>query len=113
MTDAVEHSGALLQSAFDALLHFDEGITRLPHLPRAVRPEVEVAALAEILRGVGQAQDRANLIAQKKDRHRQKYDRGAEHPQNKNMDVRLVSKVAMGHHRENPIAQINADLDQP
>jgi hypothetical protein len=54
MADAVEHGRALLERALDAPLHFDEGVAGLPDFPRAMRTEIEIAALAEILRRAGE-----------------------------------------------------------
>ncbi len=52
-------------AALDARFHFKECHRRAPHLARAARPEIRhLAALAETLRGIGQAQDRADLVAQ-------------------------------------------------
>ena len=59
VADAVEHRGALLHRPFDPALHFDEGIAGLPHLARAVRPEVGVAAFAERFGRARQTQDRS------------------------------------------------------
>ena len=67
--DAGQHGGALLDRALDARLHLDEGLRRAPHLARAARPEVRhLAALAEALGGVGEPQDRLDLVAQEQDR---------------------------------------------
>ena len=63
--DAGQHGGALLDCALDARLHFDEGERGTPHLARAARAEVgDLAALAEALGRVGEAQDRLDLVAQ-------------------------------------------------
>ena len=67
--DAGQHGGALLDRALDAPLHLDEGLRRAAHLARAARPEVRhLAALAEALGGVGEPQDRPDLVAQEQDR---------------------------------------------
>ena len=62
---AGQHRGALLDRALDARLHLDEGLRRAAHLARAARPEVRrLAALAEAFGGVGEPQDRLDLVAQ-------------------------------------------------
>ena len=62
---AGQHRGALLDRALDARLHLDEGLRGAAHLARAARPEVRhLAALAEALGGVGEPQDRPDLVAQ-------------------------------------------------
>ncbi len=62
--DACEHGRALLDGALDARLHLDEGLRRLPHLARAAWLEVgRLAALAEAFGGVGEPQDRPDLVA--------------------------------------------------
>ncbi len=66
---AGEHRGALLHRALDAALHLDEGLRGAAHLARAARPEARhLAALAEAFGGVGEAQDRPDLVAQEQDR---------------------------------------------
>ena len=73
VADAVQHRRALLARAFDAPLHLDEGVAGLTHLARAARLELDVAALAEIFRGAAEPQDRADLVAQEQDRHRDQH----------------------------------------
>ena len=67
---AVQHCRALLGRALDAPFHLDERIARLTHLARAAGLEFDVATLAEIFRRRGEPQDRADLVAQEQDRHR-------------------------------------------
>ena len=66
MAHARQHDGALLDMAFDAVAHLDEGVSRLAHLARAARPEVlwRRPSFAETLGRFSQAQDRLDLIAQ-------------------------------------------------
>ena len=113
MADAVEHRGALFGRPLDPALHLDEGVAGLPHLARAVRIEVEIAALAEILRRVRQPQDRPDLVAQENDRDRQQHDHGAEHPEHEDMGVGLVGERAARHQAQHAVAEIDADLHQP
>ena len=113
MADAVEHRRALFRGAFDAPLHFDEGVAGLPHFARAARMEIDVAPLAEILRRLGQAQDRTDLVAQEEDGDRDQHDRGAEHPENEDMDVRLIGERAARHETQDAVAELHADLHQP
>ena len=96
VADAVEHRRALLGGAFDAPLHLDEGVAGLAHLARAARMELDVAALAEILRRVGEPEDRPDLVAQEQDRDRHQHQRGAEHPEDEDVDVGLVGEACGG-----------------
>ena len=106
VADAVEHRRALLRGALDAPLHFDEGVAGLANFARAARMELDVAPLAEILRRLGEAQDRADLVAQEEDGDRDQHDRGAEHPENEDMDVRLVGETAARHEAQNAVAEV-------
>ena len=74
VADAVEHRGALLGRPLDAALHLDEGVAGLSDLARAMRAEIEIAALAEILRRAREPQDRPDLVAQEDDRDREQND---------------------------------------
>ena len=79
---AGQHRGALLDGALDARLHLDEGLRRAPHLARAARTEIRhFAALAETFGGVGQPQDRLDLVAQEDDGDADQHRRGADHPE--------------------------------
>ena len=111
--DAGQHGGALLDGALDPALHLDEGLRRPPYLARAARPEVrDLAAFAEAFRGVGQPQDRADLIAQEQHRDRDQHQRGADHPGEKNMRVRHVGGAARREYAHHRIVELDADLDQ-
>ena len=113
MADAVEHRGALFGRPLDPALHFDEGVTRLPHLARAMRVEVGIAALAEILRRARQPQDRPNLVAKKDDRDRQQDEHRGQHPKHEDMSVRLIGERAPRHQPKHPVAEVDADFHQP
>ena len=113
VADAVEHRRALFRGAFDAAFHFDEGVAGLAHFARAARMEIDVAPLAEILRRLGQAQDRTDLVAQEEDGDRDQHDRGAEHPENEDMDVRLIGERAARHETQDAVAELHAHLHQP
>ena len=98
--DAGEHGGALLHRALDAGLHLDEGLRRAAHLERAARTEVRhLAALAEALGGVGEPQDRADLVAQEQDRDDQQHGRGADHPDQEDFRVRGIGGAAAARTR--------------
>ena len=103
----------MLERAFDAPFHFDEGVAGLADLARAMRAEIEIAALAEILGGAGEAQDRADLVAQEQDRDSEQHDRRAQHPENEDVDVRFISEAAMSEHAQDAVAEIDADFHQP
>ena len=111
--DAGEHRGALLDRALDARLHLDEGLRGAAHLARAARPEVRrLAALAEAFRGVGEPQDRLDLVAQEADGDRQQHQRGADHPEQENLRVRGVGGAAPGEHAHHRVVELDADLDE-
>ena len=113
MRDARQHRGALLHGALDAGLHLDEGGRCAPHLTRAARAEVRhLAALAEALGGIGEPQDRADLVAQEGDRDGEQHDRGAHHPQQEDMRVRGVSRVAAREHPHHGVVEPDSNLDQ-
>ena len=62
--DPRQHGGALLQRALDAALHLDEGDRGATNLARAARAEVgHFASLAEAFGGVGEPQNRPDLVA--------------------------------------------------
>ena len=111
--DAGEHRGALLDRPLDARLHLDEGLRGAAHLARAARPEVRrLAALAEALRGVGEPQDRLDLVAQEADGDRQQHQRRADHPEQENLRVRGVGGAAPGEHAHHRAIELDADLDE-
>jgi len=113
VADAGEHGGALLDLAFDAPLHDGEGLAGAAHLARPGRLEVaDGAALAEALGGVGEALDRADLIAQEEDGDGQQHEGGADHPDQEDVRVRGIGLGAAGDDAENVVAECDADLDQ-
>ena len=113
MRHAREHGGALLDRALDARLHFDEGQRRAPHLARAARAVIRhVAALAEGFRGVGQPQDRPDLVAQEQDRDGQQHQRGADHPEQEDLRIRRISGAARREHPHHVAVELDADFDQ-
>ena len=112
MADAVQHRRALFARSLDAPLHLDEGIAGLTNFARAARLKFEIAPLSEILGGGRQSQDRANLIAQKQDRHEQQHDRRAEHPEDEDVDVGVVGEASPGDETQHAEAEIDADLQQ-
>ena len=111
--DAGEHRGALLHGALDAALHLDEGDRGAAHLARAARAEIRhFAALAEALGGVGEPQDRADLVAQEGDRDGEQHRRGADHPEQEDFRVRRIGGAAAREHAHHRIVELDADLDQ-
>ena len=110
MADAVQHGRALFAGALDPAFHFDEGVPRLTDLPGAVRAEIEVPALAEILGGVRQPQDRPDLVAQEDDRDRQQDDHGPEHPQHEDMRVGFVGERPARHQPKHLVAEVDANF---
>ena len=108
-----QHGGALLHGALDAALHLDEGGGGAPHLARAARTEVRhLAALAEALGGVGEPQDRADLVAQEQDGDGEQHQRGADHPGQEDLGIRRIGGAAAGEHPHHRIVELDADLDQ-
>ena len=87
-----------------AALHLNEGVARLSNLSRAVRAEVDVAALAEVLGRARKTQDRPDLVSQKNDRDRQQDDHRAQHPQNENVGVRFIGERAARDQPKYPVA---------
>ena len=82
MRDAGEHLGALADLAPDPVAHLIEGDRGLTHFERALDlAERHRAALAEALRGGGQAPQRLDLVAQEQGRDRQQHQGRADHPQ--------------------------------
>ena len=112
VADAVQHGGALLDGALDAPLHLDEGVAGLAHLARAARPELDVAALAEALRRLGEAQDRPDLVAQEQDGDAEQHQRGADHPEEEDVRVRRVGLAAPRDHAHDAFVELDADLDE-
>ncbi len=112
VADAVQHRRALLDGALDAPLHLDEGVAGLAHLAGAARPELDLAALAEALGRLGEAQDRADLVAQEQDRDAEQHERGAAHPQQEDVRVRGVGLAAPGEHPHHGVVELDPDLDE-
>ncbi len=84
---------------------------RTSRAPRG--PEIRrVAALAEGFGGVGQAQDRADLVAQEDDGDGEQDERGADHPEQEDLGVRGVGRAARREHPHHRIVELDADLDQ-
>ncbi len=111
--DAGEHGGALLHGALDASLHLDEGERRAPHLARAARAEVRnLTALAEAFGGVGEPQDRADLVAQEQHRHGDQQQRGSHHPGEEDVRVGDIGGAARREHAHDRIVELDADLEQ-
>ena len=108
---AGQHRGALLDGALDACFHFQEGRGSPADFPRAARPEVRrLAALAEGFGGVGQADDRANLIAQEGNRNGEHDQRSRDHPKQKDPGIRIVDIGAAGEHPHHRVVELNADF---
>ena len=113
MADAVQHGGALLDLAGDPALHVEEGGPRAADLARAARPEIELAALAEILGRVRQRQDRPDLVAQEEDRDREQDQRGAHHPDQEDVGVGGVGLAAARDDAHHGVVELDADVFNP
>ena len=99
--------------ALDAALHLDEGLRRAPHLARAARPEVgDLAPLAEAFGGIGEPQNRPDLVAQEQHRHRDQHQRGAHHPSQKDVRVRDIGGTARREDPHHRVVELDADLEQ-
>ena len=111
--DAGQHRGALLDRALDAGLHLHERLGRLADLAGAARPEVRhLAALAEAFGGLGQTQDRLDLVAQEQDGDEQQHERRADHPEQEDLRIRGIGGVAPGKHLHHGVIKLDPDLDQ-
>ena len=106
-------AGALLDRALDARFHLQERAGGAAHFARAARPEVRgLAALAEAFGGVGQPQDRLDLVAQEQHRDDQQDRRGADHPEQEDLRIRGIGRAALGEYAHHRIVKLNADFDQ-
>ena len=86
---------------------------RLAHLARAARREVgHRAALAEIVDGGGQRQDRPDLVAQEEDGDGEQHEAGADHPDDEDQRVGGVGLAAAGEDAQHVVVELDADLDQ-
>ncbi len=70
------------------------------------------AALAEGLGGVGQPQDRLDLVAQEQDRDGEQQGRSADHPEQEDVRVGGVGLAALGEDAQHRLVELDADLDQ-
>src|SRR5438270_7165 len=112
VTDAVEHRRALLDCAFDAALHLDEGVTGLPDFTRALRPEIDLPAFAEGLGGACETQNRFDLIAQESDRYKNQDERRAKHPHDEYVGIRSIGLTAMGDDAHHRVIELDAYFDE-
>ncbi len=113
MADAGEHGGALVDLALDALAHLVEGDRRLAHLAGAARGEIgHGAALAEIVDGGGQSEDRADLVAQEDDGDGEQHHRGRHHPPDEDQRVGDIGLGARREDAQHRMVELDADLDQ-
>ncbi len=97
---------------FHAALHLQKGRAGLAHLARATRPERHVAALAELLGGAGEPQDRADLVAQERGGDGENDDRRRRHPDEENMGVRRISLRARRENLQIGVVEGDADFDE-
>ncbi len=114
MAHAGEHGGALLDMALDAVTHLDEGLRRLPHFAGAAWAEIgrRWPPLAQALGGLGQAQDRLDLVAQEQDGHGEQHERGPEHPQQENLRVGGIGLAAPRQHMHHRVVELDANVDE-
>ena len=113
MADAGQHRGALLDRALDARLHLQERLRGAAHFARAAGTEVRrLAALAETFGGVGQPQDRLDLVAQEQHRDDQQ-DRGRpQHPEDEDLRIRGIGGAALGEDPHHGVVELDADFNQ-
>src|SRR5262249_4895299 len=104
--------GSLSNLALDAVAHHQESGRGLADLGRTFELEaLDIAALAEALRRLGEAAQRAHLIAHEERRDAEEDDRGAEHPQHEDVGGRAVKSLARDAHLEDAILQLDRDED--
>ena len=84
---------------------------RTSRAPRG-REAGHVAPLAETFGGVGEAQDRLDLVAQEHDRDAQQHQRRADHPPQEDFRVRRIGGAALREHAHHRVVEPDADLDQ-
>ena len=115
VADAGQHGRALLDVRRDAVAHLQEGLRRLAHLARAARAEVvgHRPALAERVGGLGEPQDRPDLVAQEQDGDGEQDHRRADHPQQEDVRVGGVRLRARGDEAQDGVVVLDADLDVP
>ena len=112
VADAGEHGGALLDLPLDPPLHLYEGQRGLAHLARAARPEgIDRPALAELLGGIGELQDRLDLVAQEEERDCDQHKRGAGHPEKEDLRVGGVGAASRREHPQHMVAEVDANFD--
>ena len=100
--------------ALDAVAHLDEGLRRLPHLAGAARAEIgrRRPPLAQALGGLGQTQDRLDLVAQEQDGHGEQHERCSEHPQEEDLRVGGIGLAAAGEHMHHRVVELDANVDE-
>src|SRR5690606_3565948 len=98
VADARQHLGPLLDLALDTLAHLDEGEARAPDLLGAARLEIgrRGPSLAETFSGVGQVENRPDLVAKEGDRYQEQHHRSADHPKKEDVRLRLIGLAALG-----------------
>ena len=84
---------------------------RTSRAPRG-RKELDRPAFAELLGGVGELQDRLDLVAQEEERDGDQHQRGPRHPEQEDLRVRGVGAAARREDPEHVVAEIDADLDE-
>ena len=110
---AGQHRGALLDGALDARFHLQKRLRGAAHFTRAAGTEVRrLTALAEAFGGIGQPQDRPDLVAQEQHRDDQQDRRGTDHPEQENLGIRGVSRAALREDAHHGVIELNPDLHQ-
>ena len=113
VADAGQHRGALLDRALDARFHLQEGLRGAAHFARAAGTEVRrLAALAETFGGVGQPQDRLDLVAQEQHRDDQQDRRGPQHPEDEDLRIRRIGGAALREDPHHGVVELDADFHQ-
>jgi len=89
-----------------------EGDGRLPHLGRALGPEVgHVAPLAEGLGRIGEAAYGANLLAHEDGGDGEEDERGADHPQDEDIGGGAEQPPARQLHMQHAVVELHLHLD--
>ena len=70
------------------------------------------AALAEIVDGVGEAEDRPDLVPEEDDGDGQEDEAGADHPGDEDQRVRRIGLAPPGEDAEDLVVELDADLDE-
>ena len=86
---------------------------RAADLARAARTEVRhFPSFAETFGGIGEPQDRADLVAQEQHRDGDQHQRGADHPGEEDVGIRDIGGAARREYAHDRVVELDADLEQ-